>query len=283
MEYNMGVFGILNIDDMKNQPLFLLDGGIENRFKEDYEFFNDKRPEYKGYLFQYTLEGKGIFERDGCYREVDKGMCFFVKFPDKSRYYLPQKSEVAWEFLYLHFDGEAVRPFFDKLNEICECPFKLDFNSIPIRMILKFQNNMMERKGINKYEGGEFLYKFLCALLREIEHPTGRDINTMIRKAEIIMKDEYGMLESIEDLASRFEVSLEHFTRKFKAEIGITPIRYLTNLRIQSSINDLLNTNENLEAIANKNGFSSGNYFCKVFRKSVGMSPIEYRKSKKGK
>lgn len=46
-------------------------------------------------------------------------------------------------------------------------------------------------------------------------------------------------------------------------------------------MNDLLNTNEKLEIIANRNGFSSGNYFCKVFKKSVGMSPNEYRRNRR--
>lgn len=32
MHYKIGSFGILNIDDMNNQPLLLLDGGIEKRF-----------------------------------------------------------------------------------------------------------------------------------------------------------------------------------------------------------------------------------------------------------
>lgn len=60
----------------------------------------------------------------------------------------------------------------------------------------------------------------------------------------------------------------------------MSPGQYLTDLRISSAMNDLSNTTENLEAIAQKNGFSNANYFGKVFKKKVGVTPIQYRNTK---
>lgn len=281
IDYKMGSFGVLNIDDMENQPLFLLDGGIENRYKEKYEFSNDERQEYNGYLFQYTLEGKGIFEKNNVYNEIEKGEGFFVRFPEKSKYYIERNSEFNWKFIYLHFDGVAAIPFLDKINKLCQYKFKLGVNSLPIIMAMNFQNKMMNGDRLDKYEGGEFLYKFLCAVLREIESPNINNTNNIVKKAEDIMNIEYGSIDGIERLANRLGISVEHFIRIFKAEKNITPIKYLTNLRIQSAMNELLNTDEKLDIIANKSGFSNGNYFCKVFRKYIGMSPTEYRNSRK--
>lgn len=281
IDYKMGSFGVLNIDDMENQPLFLLDGGIENRYKEKYEFLNDERQEYHGYLFQYTLEGKGIFEKNNVYNEIEEGEGFFVRFPEKSKYYIEKDSELNWKFIYLHFDGAAAIPFLNKISELAYYKFKLDVNSLPIIMAMKFQNKMMNGERLQKYEGGEFLYKFLCAVLREIESPSINNINNIVKKAEDIMDVEYASIEGIESIASRLGISIEHFIRVFKAEKSITPIKYLTNLRIQSAMNELLNTDEKLDIIANRNGFSNGNYFCKVFRKYIGMSPTEYRNSRR--
>lgn len=281
MDYKMGSFGVLNIDEMKNQPLILLDGGIESRFKEKYEFLNDERPDYSGYLFQYTLEGKGIFEKDGVCNEINKGEGFFIRFPENSKYYIENDAKVPWKFIYLHFDGDTVKPFLDKLDYKYKGKFKLDINSISITKAIKFQNRMMNGDRLQKYEGGEFLYRFLCSVLREVENPRIDNVNNIVKRAESIMEDEYGKLEGIDSLANRLGVSLEHFIRSFKSEKNITPIKYLTNLRIQSAMNELLNSNEKLDVIANRNGFSSGNYFCKVFRRYVGMSPTEYRISRK--
>ena len=55
MYYTKGVFGVLNLESLSDEPMVLLDGGIESRYKEDYFFDNSCRSNYHGYLFQYTL------------------------------------------------------------------------------------------------------------------------------------------------------------------------------------------------------------------------------------
>lgn len=91
------------------------------------------------------------------------------------------------------------------------------------------------------------------------------------------MNDEYSDLESISYLAKKLNVTSEYFCRLFKHELGMSPGQYLTDLRIQSAMYDLLNTDENLEKIAQKNGFSNANYFGKSFKKRVGKTPLQYR------
>ena len=77
-EYREGLFGVLNMDEMENEPLVLLDGGIECRCGETYDFYNGNRTEYGGFLFQYTLRGEGLFVRNGRECLVKKGSGFFV-------------------------------------------------------------------------------------------------------------------------------------------------------------------------------------------------------------
>lgn len=65
MYYTKGVFGVLNLESLPDEPMVLLDGGIESRYKEDYFFDNSCRSNYHGYLFQYTLSGCGAYESNG--------------------------------------------------------------------------------------------------------------------------------------------------------------------------------------------------------------------------
>jgi len=55
MYYTKGVFGVLNLESLPDEPMVLLDGGIESRYKEDYFFDNSCRSNYHGYLFQYNI------------------------------------------------------------------------------------------------------------------------------------------------------------------------------------------------------------------------------------
>lgn len=275
--YKRGLFGVLNLDDMEEQPLVLLDGGIECRFQEEYDFHNDSREGYEGYLFQYTLKGEGIFEKEGKRQRVPKGCGFLVEFPDKSRYYLPEGEESRWEFLFLHFTGSGAAPFVKKLRRILPEVFILEEESRPVHMAVKMQQRLTEGERLRKYEGGEFLYGFLCALLREGEHPETQVKSVYVQNAARYMEREYRTLQGVEALAEKLEVSPAHLSRIFKTELGISPLAYLTSLRLQSAMNDLLGTEKSVEQIARENGFSSGNYFCKIFRKHVGLSPGRYR------
>lgn len=51
MYYTKGVFGVLNLESLPDEPMVLLDGGIESRYNEDYFFDNSCRSNYHGYLF----------------------------------------------------------------------------------------------------------------------------------------------------------------------------------------------------------------------------------------
>lgn len=280
MEYREGLFGVLNMDEMENEPLVLLDGGIECRCGEAYDFYNGNRTEYGGFLFQYTLRGEGLFVRNGRECLVKKGSGFFVRFPEESRYCLPDEPGAVWEFLYLHFEGSAADAFADKLAALCPELIELDPGSVPVRMALNLQERLIGKERLEKYEGGEFLYRFLCALLREVERPGKPVKDSLAGKAAEYMKERYPVIQGIEETAGQLGVSPAHLSRCFRKEMGVSPIEFLTRLKIQSAMNDLLGTEKSVECIARENGFSSGNYFGKVFRRYMGMSPGTYRNRK---
>lgn len=280
IKYKKGVFGVLDTDGMENQPLVLLDGGIECRYQEKYDYYNYQREAYGGFLFQYTLSGSGWFEKNKCSWELSAGRGFLVQFPEKSRYYLKLDSEIPWEFLYLHFGGAAALPFAEKLEEICQKVFFLKAESAAVRQALNLQNRMIRGKQLLKYEGGELLYRFLCALLREVEKPSAEKTNSIADRAIEVMETEYGILEGVEEVAIRLGVSPEHLSRSFREEKGLAPIHFLNRRRIQAAMNELLDSGAPISKIAERNGFANGNYFSKVFTKYVGMSPGEYRKKR---
>lgn len=98
MEYREGLFGVLNMDEMENEPLVLLDGGIECRCGEAYDFYNGNRTEYGGFLFQYTLRGEGLFVRNGRECLVKKGSGFFVRFPEEAGIVFRMSRELSGNF-----------------------------------------------------------------------------------------------------------------------------------------------------------------------------------------
>nr|WP_298060443.1 AraC family transcriptional regulator [uncultured Blautia sp.] len=281
MQYHLGSFGVLNINEMKGEPLVLLDGGIERRQGEIYDFHNGKRPGYGGFLFQYTLKGEGIYEREGKRFRVGEGSGFLICFPEDSRYFFEKTPDASGEFLYLHFEGSAAGVFVEKLRSICPDLIHLEAESVPVQMAVNLKERLTKGGQLEKYEGGEFLYQFLCALLRKAELPGSSQKSALADRAADYMKKSCRVLPGVGEVAGYVGVSSEHLCRCFRREFGVTPVEYLTRLKLQSAMRDLLSTGKSVEHIARDNGFSNGNYFGKVFRRYMGMSPGAYREQQR--
>lgn len=84
-------------------------------------------------------------------------------------------------------------------------------------------------------------------------------------------------------LAKEAHFSKYYLAHAFKAEYGISPINYQISLRINESCYLLKETDMSLSQIARVLGFSSASYFSQSFRRSQGMSPLEYRNSARKK
>ncbi len=72
--------------------------------------------------------------------------------------------------------------------------------------------------------------------------------------------------------------SQSRFISLFTQYVGKTPIKYITDLKINYAKNLLLKTNFSLIYISNELGFSSLSYFITLFKKNTGMTPYMYRK-----
>lgn len=275
--YQYGSFGFLNLDQLPGSPLLLLDFGIEKRHHELYDFDNSTRA-YEGYLFQYTLKGCGRIVTAGESHDLPEGCGFLSRIPEDSRYFLPMDApDLIWEYVYCHFTGEAALPFFEKIRSAYGTVLSLSSSDLPISMLLSLHSNMRGGRSLARYEGGEFLYRFLTALLRQLESPELKNGADVIDKAVQLMQERFGSRISIEEVAAAVGLSTAYFTRLFTRQKGDSPLHYLTNLRLQHALTLLLNSRLSIEKIAAECGFSCGNYFCKVFRKACGVSPAEYR------
>ena len=86
---------------------------------------------------------------------------------------------------------------------------------------------------------------------------------------------------SIEELASLSGYSYHYFRHIFQQQTGLSPKRYIINLRIEYAKNLLTNSPSSISYIAQYCGFSSSSQFDITFRKHTGISPTQYRKMNK--
>jgi len=82
---------------------------------------------------------------------------------------------------------------------------------------------------------------------------------------------------SLQALADLAHVSLFHFCRSFKQSTGLSPHRYILQLRIQEAQRLLKKTTLAISDVANRLGFSDQSHFTMVFRRLVGTTPARWR------
>jgi AraC-like DNA-binding protein len=79
-------------------------------------------------------------------------------------------------------------------------------------------------------------------------------------------------------LAQHFGISTVQLNRVFHEIYGISPMRYVTQQRLQAAKRMLNETSERISDVARLVGFASSSSFCTLFVRHIGMSPNEYRR-----
>ena len=80
----------------------------------------------------------------------------------------------------------------------------------------------------------------------------------------------------VAELAQMADMSEVHFRKLFKAQFGLSPIRYIAALRLENAKQMLRYPFFSMEDCALQSGFTSLPYFCRVFKKSTGFGFSEY-------
>lgn len=84
---------------------------------------------------------------------------------------------------------------------------------------------------------------------------------------------------SVTSLAEQSNISNDHFIRLFKKELGLTPMRYINQRKIERAQLMLVVENFPIKDIAYKLSFENISYFNRVFKQYSGLTPMEYYKS----
>ncbi len=83
---------------------------------------------------------------------------------------------------------------------------------------------------------------------------------------------------AINELAERYGMSANYFSTMFKRETNQSAITFLTNLRVQKAVWYLENTEDSAVDISQRVGYEDSQYFFRVFKKTMGLTPLMYRK-----
>lgn len=268
-------FAFRFLNDISNPIVQVIAIGKQTRTNKNYYYDNQKRHEC--YLFQYTLNGSGTVELRQQSYLVDKEKCFFLKIPSDSRYYFDEvKNTAPYEFIYVLFLCNQAKEYCDYIEKHLGNVFSVPFYSAAIQMLLDIYEKAEANSIRSPFLLSGWMFEFLCMLCSRTMEEEPREGNVAFRAKEYLEKNCMRLI-GINNAADHLNISQSHLSREFYKQFGEKPVEYLTKLRLKTAIRLLTSTSLKLEEISHNSGFSSSNYFNKVFKKYMNMTPNQFR------
>ncbi|MBO5415809.1 MAG: helix-turn-helix transcriptional regulator [Clostridia bacterium] len=238
------------------------------------------RPKYilsDCYTLHYLVKGKIIHNG-----RILEAPSIFLLTPEAHTYEVAPSSNVEnIEQYWILVNGTSAKTTFEKLgftNDSLSAPCHYMDQAVAI-----FQELMKPSNYIDKNDGYYMLsglFSIFALHSTQTNTSPNREISPLVDTIIDFIKKNYASIAREEDIANAVNISVSYMNKRFKAEMGITPMKHLTNHRIQRAKILLENTELSIAEISNSVGFSDPNYFCLVFKKHCnGLSPSAYRKN----
>lgn len=261
------------LDEFEYPAVQLMSVGKETRCLETYYWDNQNRPE--GYLFQYTVSGSGVLQTNGQEHLLTPGQAFFLHMPGTEKYYYKDLDGKPWTFYYILFRGSAVRPYFDYIQSHAGILHSFTEYHPAVQLLTRLHKDAVCGKLSDSFTAGSRVFEFLCCLCSS--GTSASKYSALVARAKALLERDFSSPEGIGALADRLGVSPSHLSREFSRELGLSPVDYLQKLRLEKALELLGSTNLSISEIATACGFSCGNYFDKVFKRYMKISPRKFR------
>lgn len=258
-------------------PVYLYRAGRERVFSRRY--YNDVSTDdgQRRVLIKRTISGCGVLYIHEKRVLVPEGYAFVIERPGPYVYCFEDAPE-PWEFEYLSISmnmQEHLLPEKMKTNPLIEIRAFPETDAmftslVGQRMVSGFEDDLLNSAAAYR------LFLSLITLFMDAAAPVKSRAALALRQW---LDKHFRAQVSIAAVAQHAGVTPEAATRAFRKEYGVTPLEYLNRLRIKHACRLLEEGDATLKRIANACGFSDANYFGRVFRKCVGVSPGEYRKA----
>ncbi len=111
----------------------------------------------------------------------------------------------------------------------------------------------------------------------KMENSREKEELSIIEKARAYINENFSRDISLDDVSREADISPYYFSKLFKQETGKNFIEYLTEARLRHARDLLKNSQYSIKEICARSGYSDPNYFSRIFKKSEGVTPSEFR------
>ncbi|MBQ8207218.1 MAG: AraC family transcriptional regulator [Clostridia bacterium] len=214
-------------------------------------------------LIHYVSKGSGVLYKNHFSYKVKAGEAFII-LPGEKASYQADKND-PWFYHWVAFDGKLSESF-SSLPPVFSAP-----GDIFIKM-----EKSEEMPIMREYYLAARLFELYAALFSTEKLP-----NNHVRAAKKLISGRYGNSDlKISDIAEELSLDRKYLSTLFKKETGQTLQECLIITRIESA-KELFEMGYGVAQAAESSGYKDISTFNRMFKKHVGMSPGQYKKTLK--
>jgi AraC-like DNA-binding protein len=228
-------------------------------------------------LFEYTLEGEGVFRDARGEHRVPAGSGFLCRINDpQTGYHYPPENSAVWRIVYFTFHAaEPVRQLTARFGAI----YALPPDSGIVGRLRDHRRYAGAGLELTPGEANSLVAALLSSLADAgAERRAGSPGAWLVREARRVARAHLEENFNVADLAGELEVSPEHLSRVFRRETGTTPLSYLTREKMRRACELLSDGNLSCKEICARMGYDNASHFARTFRRVTGMAPAEFRR-----
>ncbi|MGU8584925.1 AraC family transcriptional regulator [Clostridium perfringens] len=240
----------------------------------------------KNAVIHYVTKGYGTFKFNGKVYTLKQGDIFILLKGMQVEYVA--SIDDPWEYYWIGFSGSNANEYLNRTSITNSCVANCKENSKIPQIIL----NMCEiSKTYNPSKSDDILllkelYSLLYTLIEEFPKPfeyKDKELHTYIQDALNFINSNYMHSITVQEIADYVNLSRSYLYKMFIKNLGISPQRYLINLRMYKATLLLKSTKLPIGEVASSVGYSDSLLFSKTFSKHFSMSPLNYRNNQVNK
>jgi AraC family transcriptional regulator of arabinose operon len=235
-------------------------------------------------ILLYCAKGCGWCELDGVRHDVRAGNLLVI--PPRTAYALGADSVRPWTIPWIQVTGENIDLLLNELGATRKSPV-IDLGDDP-QVLALFENAIgvaesatpcTTTKLFHLSQSVGHLLAFINARRRS-SHERPPDIHERINRCIEFMNQKLGEKLELNTLAEFCNLSRTRFLLRFRQITGVSPMAFLTRLRMERACHLLIETEMPIKEIAIQVGYVDPYWFSNAFRSMYRASPSEYRRSK---
>lgn len=238
-----------------------------------------RRQNLSSYLFLTVQKGEGYLTYQGHRHFIQAGDCIYINC--QNQYAHESTAEHPWTLMWVHFNGNGANEFYETYRRQERSFLFRPADTSPFTERLAALYALMQSKpSLMELCAHRHLTDLitLCFTENRPGQAEGASPSPKLVQVRQYLEEHYMERICLTDLSALFFISKYHLSREYKKNYGITIGNDLTARRISHAKSLLRFSDSSVEEIALLCGFSEAGYFIRTFKKTEGMTPLEYRR-----